>query len=181
MLGACLCWLGVLLYLLLHVRCLSLPVGYLSAPQQLGWHGAFPLQAHRENRVEGQRAALRQWRRERGREHGGGCRPGTRKPQALSDWRPRPRPSPRPHPAHPPWARPPPRQPRRLPAPAMVPWPCWADGAGSQAAPSAALGPAPLDAQEAAAQDQPDLSACPWPWLWPQAGLGECGRMSCPD
>lgn len=35
MLGAGLCWLGVLLYLLL---CLSLPVGHLSASQQLGWH-----------------------------------------------------------------------------------------------------------------------------------------------
>lgn len=64
-----------------------------------------------------------------------------------------------------------------LPAPAMVPR-CWADGAGSQAAPSAALGPAPLAAQEAAGQDRPGLSACPWPWLWPPAGLGECAQMS---
>lgn len=62
----------------------------------------------------------------------------------------------------------------------MVPRPCRADGAGSQAAPSAALGPAPLAAQEAAAQDQPDLSACPWSWLWPQAGLGEFAWMSWP-
>ncbi|XP_042100436.1 ribosomal protein S6 kinase alpha-1 isoform X3 [Ovis aries] len=55
----------------------------------------------------------------------------------------------------------------------MVPRPCRAHGAGSQAAPSAALGPAPLAAQEAAAQDQPDFPACPrpWPWPWPQAGL----------
>lgn len=71
--------------------------------------------------------------------------------------------------------------PPTLPAPAMVPRPCRADGAGSQAAsPPAALGPAPLAAQEAAASDQPDLSACPWPWLWPQAGLGECAQMSGP-
>lgn len=62
----------------------------------------------------------------------------------------------------------------------MVPWPCRANGAGSQAAPPAALGPAPLAAQEAAAQDQPDLFACPWPWLWPQAGLGECAQMCGP-
>lgn len=64
-----------------------------------------------------------------------------------------------------------------LPTPAMVPWPHGADGAGTQAAPSAALGPAPLAAQEAETQDWPDISACPWPWLWPQAGLGECARM----
>ena len=60
----------------------------------------------------------------------------------------------------------------------MVPRPGRAHGAGSQAAPSAALGPAPLAAQEAAAQDQPDLPACPWPW--PQAGLGECAQLSGP-
>lgn len=60
----------------------------------------------------------------------------------------------------------------------MVPLPWQADGAGSQAAPSAALGPALLAAQEAAAQGQPDFCACHWPWLWPQAGLGECVQMS---
>lgn len=46
---ACLCLLGVPLYLPLHVRCLSLCVGYLSTPQQLCWHRAFPLQTHGED------------------------------------------------------------------------------------------------------------------------------------
>lgn len=112
-------WVSLFICLCMVDACLC--PGYLSAPRQLGWHGAFPLQAHRENRVEGQRAALRQWgrERERGRERGGGCRPGTRKPQALSDWRPRPGPSPLPHPAHPPWARPPPRQPEGC---LLLPW-----------------------------------------------------------
>lgn len=42
-----LCLLDAHLHLSLSVGGLSLPVGCLSAPQQLHWHGAFPLQAHR--------------------------------------------------------------------------------------------------------------------------------------
>lgn len=69
MLGACLCLLGVPLYLFLHVGCLSLPVGYLSAPQQLSWLGAFPLQAHREDGgggPEGSPQAMGRGKREEG-------------------------------------------------------------------------------------------------------------------
>lgn len=170
------CWVS--LYLPVHVRCLTVPVGYLLL-QQLGWHEAFPLWAYREYQggLEGSPQALG---REEEREHGEGGGPG------LGNHRPRmigclgPAQPMRPHPAHPPWGRPPLQQPRRLLVPAMVLWPCWADGAGSQAAPIAALGPAPLAAQEAAAQDRPDLSACPWPWLWSPAGLGKCVQISSP-
>lgn len=49
LLSSCLCLLSVPLYLPLYVGCLSLPIGYLSVPQQLVWHGAFPLRAHRED------------------------------------------------------------------------------------------------------------------------------------
>lgn len=57
-----LCLLGVPPHPPLHVRRLSLPVRYPSSPQQLCWHGAFPLQAHGHD--EGDRA--------RGRPAGGG-------------------------------------------------------------------------------------------------------------
>lgn len=59
----------------------------------------------------------------------------------------------------------------------MVPWPCWADGAGPQAAPSVAQDPAPLAAPEATVQAQPDPA---WPWLWSPAGLGKYARASGP-